>query len=127
MSRKSKGKPTESEIAILSVLWNHGPCTVREVHQHLGDDVGYTTTLKLMQIMAEKDLVIRDESQRAHIYTSAKPRDEIQGNLVTDLANRAFAGSASKLVMQALSSQLTSRKELDEIRALLDELEDGSS
>jgi BlaI family transcriptional regulator, penicillinase repressor len=127
MTRRNKDKPTESELAILSVLWTHGPCTVRDVHKHLDDGVGYTTTLKLMQIMAEKGLVTRDESQRAHIYTTSKPRDEVQGNLVTDLADRAFAGSASRLVMQALANRTTSQQELEEIRALLDKLEDESS
>jgi len=127
MPRKNTSRPTDAELAILAVLWEHGPCTVREVHGQLDGEVGYTTVLKFLQIMTEKGLVERDETQRAHIYVAAKPREETQGNLVRDLTARAFAGSASKLVMRALSSERTSPEELDEIRQLLDQLEKGSS
>jgi len=126
MSRKSTGRPTDAELAILSVLWENGPGTVREVHDKLDGDVGYTTVLKLMQIMTEKGLVERDESQRAHVYSATKPREETQGSLVGDLITRAFDGSASKLVMQALANQPTSQDELDQIRQLLDDLENQS-
>lgn len=127
MPRKATGRPTDSELAILAVLWELGPRTVREVHDTLGDDVGYTTVLKLMQIMTEKGLVTRDESQRAHVYSAAKSSEETQGNLVGDLITRAFDGSAGKLVMQALSSRKATPDELTEIRRLLDDLEDKSS
>jgi BlaI family transcriptional regulator, penicillinase repressor len=127
MSRKATGRPTDAELAILSVLWDQGPVTVREVHDKLGDTVGYTTILKLMQIMAEKGLVTRDESQRAHVYSAAKSSQETQGSLVGDLITRAFDGSASKLVMQALSSSRATADEIAEIRQLLDDLEDKSS
>jgi len=127
MPRKATGRPTDAELAILSVLWELGPRTVREVHNRLGDDVGYTTVLKLMQIMAEKGLVRRDESQRAHVYSAAKPSEETQGSLVGDLITRAFDGSAGKLVMQALSSRKATPDELAEIRRMLEELEGESS
>ncbi|MFH1845104.1 MAG: BlaI/MecI/CopY family transcriptional regulator [bacterium] len=126
MSRKSTGRPTNAELAILSVLWENGPGTVREVHDKLDGDVGYTTVLKLMQIMTEKGLVERDESQRAHVYSATRPREETQGNLVGDLITRAFDGSASKLVLQALANRPTSKDELDQIRQLLDDLESQS-
>ena len=127
MPRKNSNRPTDAELAILAVLWEHGPSTVREVFERLDGQGGYTTVLKFLQIMTEKGLVERDEAQRAHIYVAAKPREETQGNLVRDLTVRAFAGSASKLVMRALSSEHTSREELDEIRRLLDQLEEDSS
>lgn len=127
MARKQTGNPTTAELAILSVLWDHGPCTVREVHEHLKGDVGYTTVLKFLQIMTEKALVKRDASNKAHIYTAARTQEETQGSLLHDLAARAFSGSASKLVMHALSSQRTSPEELEEIRKLLDRMEDEPS
>jgi len=126
MSRKATGRPTDAELAILSVLWDLGPVTVREVHEKLEGSVGYTTVLKLMQIMTDKGLVTRDESQRAHVYSAAKSSEETQGSLVGDLISRAFDGSAAKLVMQALSNQKASPDELAEIRRLLDDLEDRS-
>jgi BlaI family transcriptional regulator, penicillinase repressor len=118
-------RPTESELAILNVLWQRGPSTVREVFEVLGQDkdIGYTTVLKLMQIMTEKHLVKRDESSRTHVYEAAYSQDVTQRQLVDDLLERAFSGSASRLVLQALSSQPTSKKELAEIRKLLDSLE----
>ncbi|MCP4571380.1 MAG: BlaI/MecI/CopY family transcriptional regulator [bacterium] len=127
MARKHTGRPTDAELALLSVLWEHGPSTVRAVHDRLGDGVGYTTVLKTLQIMTEKGLVIRDESARAHVYAAAQAREETQGRLVVDLVDRAFAGSASKLVMNALSGQRASRAELDAIRRLLDDLEEDES
>jgi predicted transcriptional regulator len=124
----SKPKPTEAELAILQVLWRHGPCTVRQVHEELCKDKpsGYTTTLKLLQIMTGKKLVRRDESQRTHIYRAALREEETQRNLVDDLLQRAFGGSAQKLVMQALAHKKATPDELAEIRKLLDELEGGA-
>ena len=118
-------RPTDAELEILKVLWRRGPSTVREVFETLGETkvTGYTTALKLMQIMAEKGLVVRDESERAHRYEAAAPEDETQRRLVGDLLRKAFDGSAKKLVLQALSTERATSSELDEIRRLLDELE----
>jgi predicted transcriptional regulator len=120
---KSLPRPTDAELAILRVLWDAGPATVRQVHEAMaGDrDTGYTTTLKLMQIMAEKGLVTRDESSRTHVYASRVSRDRTQRQLVNDLIDRAFGGSAAALVLQALSAQPTSEEELGEIRRLIDD------
>ena len=118
-------RPTDAELEILKVLWRRGPSTVREVFETLGESktTGYTTVLKLMQIMAEKGLVVRDESERAHRYEPAAPEDETQRRLVGDLLRKAFDGSAKKLVMQALTTERASAEELSEIRRMLDELE----
>ena len=120
-------RPTDAELEILKVLWRRGPSTVREVFETLGEarGTGYTTVLKLMQIMAEKGLVVRDESERAHRYEPAAPEDETQRRLVGDLLRKAFDGSAKKLVLQALSAKRASSEELSEIRRMLDELEGG--
>jgi BlaI family penicillinase repressor len=120
---KSLPRPTDAELAILRVLWESGPATVRQVHEAMaGDrDTGYTTTLKLMQIMAEKGLVTRDESSRTHIYAARVSRDRTQRQLVNDLIDRAFGGSAAALVLQALSAQPTSEEDLGEIRRLIDD------
>jgi BlaI family transcriptional regulator, penicillinase repressor len=117
--------PTAAELEILHVLWTRGPSTVREVHDELHADkpTGYTTTLKLLQIMADKDLVRRDEKQRAHIYRARIPREQAQTQLVHNLVDKVFGGSASRLVMHALSSKRASAKELAEIRRTLDEME----
>jgi len=117
--------PTAAELEILHVLWTRGPSTVREVHDALNADkpTGYTTTLKLLQIMAGKDLVRRDEKQRAHIYKARIPRDQTQSQLMGNLVDKVFGGSASRLVMHALSSKRASAKELAEIRRTLDEME----
>ena len=122
-----KRAPTDSELAILGVLWNRGPCTVRQVHQALnkGSEAAYTTTLKLMQIMHDKGLVLRDSSRRSHVYTPAISESQVQGSLVADLMDKAFGGSTSKLVMRALSSKQTSPEELEEIRGMLDAMEEG--
>jgi predicted transcriptional regulator len=116
-------RPTDAELAILGVLWDRGPSTVRQVHEALAEsrETGYTTTLKLMQIMAEKRLVTRDESARTHVYAARVPQDETQRQLVTDLMERAFGGSAAALVLQALSAQPASADELCEIQRLIDE------
>jgi len=120
--------PTASELAILRVLWARGPSTVREVHDGLNSEkpTGYTTTLKLLQIMADKDLVRRDEKQRAHIYQARIPREKTQSQLVRNLVDTVFGGSASRLVMHALSSKKASAEELSEIRRALDDMEGKS-
>ncbi|HEY3284843.1 MAG TPA: BlaI/MecI/CopY family transcriptional regulator [Armatimonadota bacterium] len=117
--------PTDGELAILRVLWDQGPCTVRQVHEALQQErrTVYTTVLKLLQIMAEKGLVTRDETAKAHVYRAVPSRDATQKSLVGDLLDKAFSGSASRLVMQALSSRRASPEELAEIRRLLDGLE----
>ena len=114
-------RPTDAELAILRVLWEHGPCTVRQVHEVLADarETGYTTTLKLMQIMADKGLVTRDESARTHVYASAVDEEQTQGQLVKDLVDRAFGGSAKALVLRALSAEGTTAEDLREIRKLI--------
>lgn len=117
--------PSPTELEILHVLWKRGPSTVRDVHDVLHKDrrIGYTTVLKIMQVMAGKKLVTRDESERSHIYKPAVEEKSVKKRLVADLLNRAFEGSAAGLVMHALSGKKSSRKELDEIRKLLDEQE----
>jgi predicted transcriptional regulator len=112
-------KPTDAELAILRVLWTRGPSTVRQVASAMDREAGYTTVLKLLQIMAEKGLVTRDESARTHIYAPAYTEDQTQRQLVMDLVERAFEGSAAKLVLQALASKKATPEELDEIRKLL--------
>ncbi len=112
-------KPTDAELAILSVLWSRGPSTVRQIAEEMGREAGYTTILKLLQIMTEKGLVVRDEAARTHIYAAASTQDQTQRQLVTDLLDRAFDGSAAKLVLQALAASRTSPAELAEIRKLL--------
>jgi predicted transcriptional regulator len=112
-------KPTDAELAILRVLWTRGPSTVRQVASAMDREAGYTTVLKLLQIMAEKRLVTRDESARTHIYAPAYTEDQTQRQLVMDLVERAFEGSAAKLVLQALASKKATPEELDEIRKLL--------
>ncbi len=117
-------KPTEAELEVLGILWERKAATVREIHEALPDkDTGYTTTLKILQNMTEKGLVIRDESQRSHIYTAAGRPEHTQRQLVRDLLRKAFAGSSAQLVMQALSEKRATREERTEIRRMLDELE----
>ena len=118
-------KPTDAELAILRVLWERGPSTVRQIAEVLGRDTGYTTVLKLLQIMTEKRLVARDESERTHVYKAAYTEDETQRQLVSDLLDRAFGGSAAKLVLQALAARKASPEELAEIRKLLDKRRGG--
>lgn len=122
-------RPTDAELDILRVLWDLGPSTVRQVQEELSRlrDVGYTTALKLLQIMTDKGLVVRDESQRSHIYRTKQQAEVTQKQLVKDLAVRAFGGSTEKLVMQALSANKSSPEELAEIRRMLDELEGEQS
>jgi predicted transcriptional regulator len=112
-------KPTDAELAILAVLWSKGPSTVRQIAEEMGREAGYTTILKLLQIMTEKGLVVRDEAARTHIYAAAYTQDQTQRQLVTDLLDRAFDGSAAKLVLQALAAGRTSPEEMAEIKKLL--------
>ena len=127
MSNLYSSRPTDAELAILRVLWSLGPSTVRQVYEVLSQDreTGYTTVLKLMQIMTEKGLVERDESERTHVYQARFTREQTQQRLVSDLLEKAFGGSASQLVMQALAAKPASADELAEIRRLLDEMEGG--
>ncbi|GAB3541568.1 BlaI/MecI/CopY family transcriptional regulator [Pontibacter brevis] len=127
MALEKTPKPTESELEILQVLWQHGPSTVRLVHEELSKskEVGYTTTLKLMQIMAEKGMLEADKTSRSHVYRPLLEEDQTQQQLLDRFMDAAFRGSASKLVMQALGNRNTSKEELDEIRNLLDKLEGG--
>ena len=129
MARRKSSRPTDRELTILRILWDKGPSTVREVNEAMNEDrdTGYTTTLKLMQIMAEKGLLIRDESQRQHIYRPAFTEERTQKQLVGDLLERAFSGSAEKLLVRALSAKKVSAKELARIRKMLDELEGEKS
>ncbi|MHC4749571.1 MAG: BlaI/MecI/CopY family transcriptional regulator [Planctomycetota bacterium] len=124
MARYKNSKPTDRELTILRILWDNGPSTVRDVNEAMNkdEDTGYTTTLKLMQIMTEKGLLVRDESQFKHVYKPAFTEEKTQKQLVGDLLERAFSGSAEKLVMRALSARKVSAKELARIRKMLDEL-----
>lgn len=128
MPKPKLPEPTDGELEILLVLWEDGPATVREVYERLSPrrPVVYTTVLKLMQIMAEKGLVDRDESQRAHVYRARLTQEEARRRLVGDLLDRLFHGSAKQLVMQALSSRKATREELTEIRQMLDEMTRGA-
>jgi predicted transcriptional regulator len=127
MSRTSVPRPTDAELSILRVLWEAGPCTVRRVHEVLSRErpVAYTTALKLMQIMTEKGLVSRDERDRSHVYHAKLTEEQTQRQLVRDLLDRAFGGSASKLVMQALAARRASAEELTEIRRLIEKNDEG--
>ncbi len=121
MARPKISRPTDRELTILRILWDQGPSTVRGVNEVMDKDrdTGYTTTLKLMQIMAEKGILIRDESQRQHVYKPAITEEKTQKQLVRDLLERAFSGSAEKLVMRALSAKKVSSEELKRIRKIL--------
>lgn len=117
-------KPTEGEMEILQVLWQQGNCTVREVHEALNKkDSGYTTTLKLMQIMHEKGLVARDTSAKTHIYKALVNQEKTQQQLVNKMIDNVFNGSAARLVMQALGNQTASKEEIELIKEYLDKLE----
>jgi predicted transcriptional regulator len=119
-------KPTESELEILQILWANGTATVRDVHEHLAEtkDVGYTTTLKLMQIMHEKGLVKRDESMRTHVYQPNVNKEKTQKHLLTKMIDSLFGGSSTQLVLQALGSgeQKVSAEELEEIQKMIENL-----
>jgi BlaI family transcriptional regulator, penicillinase repressor len=121
-------RPTDAELEILTVLWSHGPSTVRDVHESVSrrKPAQYSTVLKFLQIMAEKGLVRRDEKQRAHIYEAAQPREWTQQRLAGDLLQRAFGGSAKNLMVGALSARKASKQDLAELRKLLDDYEKGA-
>lgn len=127
MRNKKLPRPTEGELEILRIIWIQGPSTVREVNDQLAraKEVGYTTTLKLMQIMSEKGLLTRDTSGKTHVYQAAVSQETTQAQLVSGLMDSAFGGSAMKLVMQALGNKKSSAAELNEIREYLDQLEKG--
>lgn len=127
MAKRKMPQPTERELEILRVLWQQGPSTVRQVNEQLNNDraTGYTTTLKMMQIMTDKGLVLRDETNRTHVYRTRQAQADTQRLLVNNLLDRAFAGSAEKLVMRALSAKKVTPAELARIRKMLDELEGG--
>lgn len=122
--KKQPQKPTASELEILHVLWAKGPCTVREVHDSLGEK-GYTGVLKLLQIMTAKGSVRRDESQRAHVYEAVRPAEQTKRQLASDMLERVFEGSASQLMMHALSGHKASRQEIEELHRILDAYEEG--
>lgn len=121
---KSNAKPTEAELTLLNILWNMGPATVRQVHDAVSatQKTGYTTVLKILQIMHEKSLVIRDESNRAHVYAAANSQTQTQSSLIKDLISKAFGGSTSRLVMRAIDDSTTA-EEISDIRELLNSLE----
>ncbi len=128
MTKAALARPTDGEVEILRVLWDRGPSTVREVYAVLSETkpIGYTTVLKLMQIMAEKGLVQRNEDQRAHVYVASAPQKETQQRMVGEMLDRVFGGSAMQLVMQALATKKASADELAQIRQMLDEVERGA-
>lgn len=120
-------KPTEAELAILQVLWEQGPCTVRQINDLMNNkkEVGYTTTLKLLQIMAGKGIVAVNKSQRTHVYQAVLRQEETQRQLVDQFLETAFGGSAKRLVMQLLGHKTPDQRELDEIKRLISKLEGG--
>jgi len=123
-------KPTDGELAILAALWEIGPATVRQIHHHLDRDTAYTTVLKLLQIMTDKGLVRRIDSPppaRSHIYAAAQPAQATQRRLLSDLVDKAFAGSAANLVLQALAAKRASPDELAQIKKLLDDFQQGEA
>jgi BlaI family penicillinase repressor len=125
MARRKTARPTDRELTILRILWDSGPSTVRQVNEAMNQDenTGYTTTLKLMQIMVEKGLLLRDDSQFKHVYRPALTEEKAQKQLVGELLEKAFSGSAEKLVMRALSAKKVSAKELASIKKMLDDFE----
>lgn len=125
MKQESRTQPTPSELEILQILWTRGPSTVREIHDELGKEkeVGYTSALKLLQIMTAKGLVTRTEEQRAHVYTAMQPAEKTKQQFAADVLHRVFRGSASQLMQHVLSGRRGSKKEIEEIRRMLDEYE----
>ena len=125
MAKKNIKKPTDRELEILQILWRKGPSSVREVNEEMSNrqKTGYTTTLKIMQIMVEKGILVRDDSQFKHVYTPSISEKTTQKRLVRDLLDRAFSGSADTLVMRALSAKKISQEELANIKKILDTLE----
>ena len=127
-SKSNLPKPTDAEIEILHVLWQLEPATVRQIHEHLTQNkqAQYTTTLKQLQVMTEKGLVVRDESERSHVYRAAVARNQVQRQMTTHLIDRVFGGSARGMLMEALGSKKVSKKDLAELRQLIDDFEKGS-
>jgi BlaI family penicillinase repressor len=125
MKQDPRFQPTPSELAILQILWTRGASTVREIHEILSKekDVGYTSALKLLQIMTAKGIVKRTEDQRAHIYSANQPAEETKQQFAADMLQRVFRGSATQLMQHALSGKSSSKKEIDELRRMLDEYE----
>ena len=128
MARRPSSNPTEVELQILRVLWERGPSSVREVHLALEDDrdTGYSTTLKMMQVMTEKGLLLKDDSRRPQVYRPAISQEQAQTQFVDDMIQRVFGGAADKLILRAVSSRHLSRQDLEQIRKLLKKLEGGS-
>jgi predicted transcriptional regulator len=129
MPRNPSSQLNDVELVILRVIWNRKACTVRDVHEALqpARKTGYTSTLKMMQVMCEKGLLKRDDSERPQVYRPAIPEEQTQKKIVRDLVQKVFGGSARKLVLQAVRSHKISREELAEIRQMLDQLEEGKS
>ncbi len=123
MTRRRFAQPTKAEFEILEVLWKKGPSTVRQVHEELGGEAGYTSVLKLLQIMLEKSLVSRDDRERTHVYTAVMEETQAKRGLVEEVIERAFRGSAKELILQALSTRKSSRQELAEIREMIEAIE----
>ena len=125
MTWSKKSRPTNKELTILGILWNRGPSTVRQVHEALDQSsgIGYTTTLKVMQLMLEKGLLKRDPSQRSHVYEAAVPAEQGQTQALNDLIDRVFSGSAERLLVRALSGHTMSNSELASIKRLIDKME----
>ena len=125
----SPPRPTDAELAILNILWRRGPSTVRDIHAELGPEsgTGYTTTLKLLQIMTSKRLVRRNEASRSHVYEAALSQERTQRQLIHDLLDRAFSGSAARLVMQALATKRASAAELAEVKNLIEQMKEGKA
>ena len=129
-NRGNTPQPTKTELTILGILWNRGECTVREVHEALNEEEssGYTTALKMLQVMHQKGLVNRNDSQRAHVYAAAISKESAQSRFLADLVNRLFDGSTSQLVMQALgNSPQADPEQVARLQALLNEMEEGAS
>ena len=128
MSLKSKNNPTEAELEILQLLWQNGPSTVRFINEKQNEEkeVGYTTTLKIMQIMAEKRMLDVNKESRQHIYSPTLDENETKGKLLDGFLKKTFSGSAMKMVMQALGNHNPSKEELDEIKSLINEIENKS-
>ncbi len=126
MPWQSSSQPTETELQILRALWDNGPSPVRVIHEAISQnkETNYSTTVKMLSVMLEKNLVKRDESVRPHIWTTVKKQETTQKGMLRDLMNRVYGGSAGRMVIQALSSKKASQAELDEIRELLDQLQD---
>jgi BlaI family penicillinase repressor len=126
---ESVPRPTEAELELLRILWEKEPATVRDIYDRLNQErlSGYTTVLKMLQIMTAKGLVVRDEANRAHVYRAAISQDAMQSKILKDLSMRLFSGSAAQLALHALAMEPASQNELDEIRALIERKRSGSS